>query len=1046
MLSSSFASGGRVRLAAILLLCLLPPAVFAQGTSVLIGSVVDASTKKPLLDVVVTATSPALQGEQVVVTDAAGQYRISQLPSGTYTLRLEKEGYKPYSRGDISIRLDLTIRVNVELLPETLAAEEVVVVGRAPTIDVGSTNTGISIGADLVRNIAVVRPGTKGSGARSFESLAELAPGANADIYGVSINGTTSPENNFVIDGLTVNDPGFGILGTPLSIDFVQEVNVITGGYMPEYGRATGGIINVVTKSGSNEFHGSVFGTLTPGALEAGRPQIVAEGQTITSRQALWNLGDFGAELGGPILKDKLWFYAGFSPSFSRYQFERHLNVIQTDALGNPLRDERGLTLTRPIDGTQSFRFADSKTFQYIGKLTYLVNPDHRLSLSVYGTPTNSGGNGAYGFNSRNGLPQVTSPITGTSILGTYEALANQWFSFGNDVIGKWSSSFLEKRFLLDASLGWHHQQESRLAPDGSELGSDVGLAGTPQVIYRRAPSFHPITDFESIPDPSVCGPRGSLCPVTGYTLGGPGFTYNSLLERFQGRVVGTYLLQAAGHHVIKTGIDVDQSRYRQTKAYSGTVQYREALNGTNFTDLRQYGYLVVPDQVVIQNQQSGLSISNTVGGFVQDSWNVLDLVTLNAGMRYDAQWLVGNDKRTAIKLLNEWSPRIGVIYDFTKAGRSKIFASYARYFESVPLDMIDRAFPAERRVSSTKRFPACNPADLTLARTACQSDANRIPNTAASEPNRVWSARGGGGEAVDTNLKAQSSDELVFGGEYEVIPDGRFGAVYTRRYMNHVIEDMSRDEATTYFIGNPGEGIAKDFPKATRDYDAVTVYFTKAFTSLWLAQVSYTWSTLRGNYPGLFRPETGQLDPNINSDFDLISLMANRSGPLTGDRTHAIKVFGAKEFVLTGSLGFNIGLSYRGISGAPLNVLGSHNIYGFDEVFILPRGAAGRLPWVHTMDSHVGVNYRLARNSVLTVGLDVFNLFNFSGVTGRDQRYTRADVLPIENGTQADLPGKVVSAADGSPLPPDQINPNYGNIQAYQDPRRIRFNARVSF
>jgi hypothetical protein len=97
-------------------------------------------------------------------------------------------------------------------------------------------------------------------------------------------------------------------------------------------------------------------------------------------------------------------------------------------------------------------------------------------------------------------------------------------------------------------------------------------------------------------------------------------------------------------------------------------------------------------------------------------------------------------------------------------------------------------------------------------------------------------------------------------------------------------------------------------------------------------------------------------------------------------------------------------------------------------------------------MDSHVGVNYRLARNSVLTVGLDVFNLFNFSGVTGRDQRYTRADVLPIENGTQADLPGKVVSAADGSPLPPDQINPNYGNIQAYQDPRRIRFNARVSF
>ena len=83
----------------------------------------------------------------------------------------------------------------------------------------------------------------------------------------------------------------------------------------------------------------------------------------------------------------------------------------------------------------------------------------------------------------------------------------------------------------------------------------------------------------------------------------------------------------------------------------------------------------------------------------------------------------------------------------------------------------------------------------------------------------------------------------------------------------------MSRDDGNTYFIGNPGQGFAKDFPKAVRNYDAVTVYFTKTFADLWLAQASYTWSRLYGNYSGLFRPETGQLDPNINSDFDLLSL-----------------------------------------------------------------------------------------------------------------------------------------------------------------------------
>src|SRR6185369_11752376 len=118
---------------------------------------------------------------------------------------------------------------------------------------------------------------------------------------------------------------------------------------------------------------------------------------------------------------------------------------------------------------------------------------------------------------------------------------------------------------------------------------------------------------------------------------------------------------------------------------------------------------------------------------------------------------------------------------------------------------------------------------------------------------------------------------------------------------LNRAIEDMSRDEANTYFIGNPGYGIARDFPKPVRDYDAGTVFFQKAFSSGWLGQASYTLSSLRGNYAGLFRPETGQLDPNINSDFDLRSLLVNHTGPLPGDRTHQLKLYGAKDFVLPG-------------------------------------------------------------------------------------------------------------------------------------------------
>src|SRR6185436_8239796 len=102
---------------------------FAQGTGVLTGTIVDAATKKPLADVVVTATSPALQGEQTVVTDGSGSYRIPNLPPGDYTLRIDKDAYKPYSRGGISVRSAGTFQVNAQLLPEnvTLKAEEIVV-------------------------------------------------------------------------------------------------------------------------------------------------------------------------------------------------------------------------------------------------------------------------------------------------------------------------------------------------------------------------------------------------------------------------------------------------------------------------------------------------------------------------------------------------------------------------------------------------------------------------------------------------------------------------------------------------------------------------------------------------------------------------------------------------------------------------------------------------------------------------------------------------------------------------------------------------------
>jgi carboxypeptidase family protein len=142
-----------------LLGCLFSESAAAQGVGqgTLVGVVVDSATKAPIPDVLVAATSPSLQGEQVAVTDATGTYRIPQLPPGAYLVRFEKETYRPFTRGEIALDADRTLRLNVELLPESLAGEEVLVLGETPVIDVGSTQTGMTITSDFVQNLPVAQ-------------------------------------------------------------------------------------------------------------------------------------------------------------------------------------------------------------------------------------------------------------------------------------------------------------------------------------------------------------------------------------------------------------------------------------------------------------------------------------------------------------------------------------------------------------------------------------------------------------------------------------------------------------------------------------------------------------------------------------------------------------------------------------------------------------------------------------------------------------------------------------------------------------------------
>jgi len=1099
---------------------LSPAVAFADATTgVIVGNVTDAATKKPLADVVVEVAGAT--GEQVVVTDSSGSYRIPNLAPGSYSVRVSNEGYKP-SGASVTLNANQTIRANINLSPLALQAQEIVVVGKAPTVDVGSSQQGTTITKDFTSRVALSRPGGKGGAARSFESVAEVAPGAHNDDYGVSINGTTSPENQYIVDGLSVNNPAYGIVGTPLSVDFVKEVSVISGGYMPEYGRSTGGVLNVVTKSGGNEFHGSAFLNFSPGALEGERTKVRAAGQTVSTDRKVDLIHDFGAEIGGPILKDKLFFFGGLSYNSTRYRVEQNLNrrVIGNtpvkDADGNVVNDENGMPImdfardeagdpkVEHIPGTvASVRPAVERGIQYIGKLTFAVNPDNQLELGVYGAPADGGGSGAWGVDPQNG------GVEGGS--SDYSASAHKYVSEANDLSLKWSGAFDNKSFLIDASVGWHHQRAARLPSDGSEIGSNKGLAGVPSILWQKSiPVTHSITDFVAensgrtgtqqfgtIPAGScadaVFAADGSVgrdpqCPTTQYFQGGPDFVDDAQLDRYHGKLILTKLFQGLGHHVVKAGLDFEQMSYAHTKAYTGTVRYSENGSGSAFNESRRYGFLSGPDTAVVQSLQKASSNSSSFGAFVQDSWNLLDKVTVNLGVRYDSQYVFGNDGKVALALPLEFAPRVGIVYDITQQGRSKIYANFARYYESIPLDMSDRAFPGESQIGSRRRSyttgnpNSCDPRTLAGATGLCQNDITNPDGSITSsqvsrarvfgqpyDPNQRWFATGNAKVPVDPNLEPQASDEIVVGGEYEVFPDGRLGLQYVHRYMVNIIEDMSRDEATTYFIGNPGNGIAKDFPKGQRDYDGVSLFFTKNFSDKWLAQVSYTLSFLRGNIGGLFRAETGQLDPNINSDFDLKSLTVNRYGPLSGDSTHEIKVYAARDFPFNefvngpSYMQLNLGLGYSGRSGGPTNFLGSHPVYGTSELMVLPRGSGERLPYTHRFDGHVQYDLKLSKSSALSIYMDIFNIFHFQEVTAVDEDYTFNEVSPLVDakpvkGTDGKLSPKLCSGPDdaatdclrhpdGTPFDEKtEKNPNYGKPAQYQSPRTFRFGAKITF
>ena len=508
----------------------------------------------------------------------------------------------------------------------------------------------------------------------------------------------------------------------------------------------------------------------------------------------------------------------------------------------------------------------------------------------------------------------------------------------------------------------------------------------------------------------------------------------------------------------------------------------------------------MLPDgsvKLLTDDQNGGFSAHTRTlnySAYLRDQWNVgfVPGMTANLGVRWEAQQVQDINGNTAIGLYDNIAPRLGLVYDFTGKGKSKLFASYGWFYESIPLDINDRQFSKEGLVfqQTTKACDVVNPnegAGQLLEGDVVITNGGQTLKCHFDKPSKL-DINGGEFGKVAPLIKGQYSQEVVAGIQYDVGADIVLGATYIHRDLGRVIEDISPDGGHTYIIANPGEAAdpnaiadwqkkvdaktaevnaaqpgeqkdklikerddlattislykaAANFEKPRRDYNALVLTAQKRFSYNFIVLASYTYSRTIGNYPGLFQASNGQLDPNISTQYDLVELLINRNGPLPNDRPHNFKLTGAYNIPMGVAGTLNIGINFSALSGAPIEVLGRHPTYGANETFILPRGSGGRMPTLTTFDARIAWSKQMGKLFRAEVSLDVFNILNQQGITAVDNAYTASRVLPLQNGSYDDL--KNLKSIDGSaPL----LNPNYGQATAYQQPLSLRLGARITF
>ena len=694
------------------------------------------------------------------VTDATGKYRFPSLAPGRYEVTANLSGFAPAKVANVDLRLGQVLTVNLTLAPGGVT-ETVQVVGESPLIDVKQSARATNLRAEDIDKMP------KG---RDFTSLVTQAAGANQEtkLGGISIDGASAAENRFIIDGAETTDVRYGTQGKLLITDFVEEVQVKSSGYAAEYGGATGGVINAITKSGTNAFRGDVMAYYSSdslgftcggqGAYCDGReslrrnPSNNSISEYITYPDDKWTRWDPGFNLSGPILKDKLWFFAGYQPQLER--------------------TER--TVTALADGIARTSVQTVKRHFMTANITGQPSPTTRFRLAYNNSALNREGN----------LPSLDGTTSPQANLAVTRKSPN------------WSTS---------ANLDWTPSNKVFMSIRGSYFTYDDKDEG----VY---PNDRYVFNYSNVGQAGV--PVEFQAPAGTQNQIGIRSNTRDKYNRYQASYDTTFFFTGGGEHQLKTGVTFD--RRENDALYGDTANTIQLLwnRSLNPQGRGTYGYYMVRSNRTVPERgylEVGKVTTNAWQLFVQDQWTIARNFTLNLGLRTENEIApsyadpVYGYASDAIKFSfkDKLAPRAGFAWDIKGDGRWKAYASWGIFYDILKMDLPRQSFGGAKWVEYYYTLDTPNWPSLV--------DVPGCPPACPGTQLLFRDFRFPSNDAIDPDIKPMKMQEAVVGFDHELNNSLSVGLRYVHKQLDRAVEDIGNLDAEgneTYVIGNPGIGV----------------------------------------------------------------------------------------------------------------------------------------------------------------------------------------------------------------------------------------------